>query len=208
MFEYLKDYKRIFVTGMPRTGTTICARMIQYDIEASYCIWAGGYLSRITELEELMKSYSIDFSYPIIFHCPGLSHLIHKIKDEDEFAVIWMKRDRGEVVNSAAKMEWDPRKQLEAYNILSTHDLRIDLNILITEKDTLWEEQKKEIKNWFEVDYENLKPHRLWIDKEKRNWRIHRRITSPGMSAVMPDILSASEGGSLELLLKEFPKDE
>lgn len=202
MFEYLKDYKQIFVTGMQRSGTTICMRMIQYDIEASYCIWTGGEVRKIL----MMEKCPVEFSYPIVFHCPGLSYLIHKIEDESEFAVVWMKRDREEIIDSVIKRDWDPRVDLETYKISPTEDLRENINALITVKENRWKEQKKEIKNWYEVEYESLKPHRLWIDKKDRNWGNHSRHTSIGMSKLIKKKCLAWEGGELEHLLKEFPK--
>jgi len=207
MFEYLKGYEEIFVTGMQRTGTTICARMIQYDIEAPYCIWTGNNVKRILDLKE----YPIEIPYPVIFHCPGLSHLIHRIESEtelDKLATVWVRRDKDEIVNSAIKVHWDPRSDLETYNLLSTRDLKMDINMLITAKESRWKEQKKEIQNWFEVDYEDLKSHPLWINDKDRSFRGNHRSTSPGLVGVIGSTPYPWEGGELEPLLKEFPKDE
>ncbi len=210
MFEYLKDYKQIFVSGPQRSGTTICMRMIQYDIEAPMCVWTGNQINRITEIKEYGEDYDMEIKYPLLFHCPGLSHILHALKSDDgsKSAVIWMKRDPQEVAYSGWKVGWDPSVDLQNYNVVPDTNGVISLFELTNAKERLWEMQKTQIENWFEVEYESLKSHPLWIDKEDRNFGQKSRCTSPGLLEIVGEKPMFWEGGDLESLLKEFPKEK
>ena len=198
MFEYLKPYKYIFVSGMQRSGTTICMRMIQWDLEISHCYWLGDNLNT-AQHPEILKTEG-----PIVFHSPAISRNLHEIRREDS-AIIWMKRDNQEIFESSKSIQWAPGQEFKNYELEPDKDFRD----LIQAKEDFWEWQKERIPHTFEVEYENLKSHPLWL--EDRSFKSYLRATSPGtippgsntsLYHYYPDRL-----GRLEDLLSEYPKN-
>jgi len=208
MFEYLKPYSHIIVSGMQRSGTTIASRMIQYDLEIPYCYWVGNNLEVITDYYQGGQG---------VYHAPGLSHLLHGFKDtaHANFAVIWMKRDIEEIVESAYKAKWDPTADIGNYPFFMNGipdgtelDYTTMVRLLAQAKINFWETQKPLTETYFEVEYESLKDHPLWLDD--RPWKKWSRATSPG--TLPKDGEVTSEGYTdfkkpLSELLEEFPKD-
>lgn len=204
MFEYLKDYKHILVSGMQRSGTTICMRMIQYDLEIEKCYWPGYDLELLSQEKQS------------VYHGPGLSHLLHGLKpeNEDDLAIVWMKRDENEILSSLMNFRWGEERDFENYgipiidNIISNHDYMK----LIAVKKFTWENQKKYIKNFFEVEYESLREHPLWCEPEVRKDFEFSKQTSPkqGLLRVMEDgkLLPGSFIVTLDVLLDEYPKEK
>lgn len=210
MFEYLKDFQYIFVSGMQRSGTTPCMKMIQWDLEIPQCIWVGPEPKRVQEAIEEFPGQKL------IFHSPGIAHLLHEIPPtfEEKIAIVWLKRDRWEVIKSAERVTWMPHTELETYNLAFEKDgfiTNADISDLKKAKDALWEKQKEDIPHWFEIEHESLKEHPLWIRKEDRIG-FHVRQTSLNSKAILmrgeKKVFSYSETGDLKTLLQECPKDD
>lgn len=211
MFEYLKDYQYIFVSGMQRSGTTPCMRMIQWELEIPQAIWLGERLDLVSLAPEAFKDSRL------ILHSPGLSHLIHELRPipQEEIAIIWMKRDQEEIYKSASRMSWDPLPDLKSYNLESVEDSRENIFNLKKAKDLFWEEQKKQILNWYEIEYSTLKEHPLWVEKERRKGfharqisvNRHIQIAIEEGKMVAPTV-APTEYGDLKSLLEDFPKEK
>ncbi len=199
MFEYLKGYRCIFVSGMQRSGTTICARMIQWDLKISTCYWAGVKTDRIERYFN-NPNYLFTKYNPLLLHSPGPSHCIHEYTAED-VAIIWMKREVEDVMASAKKVPWNPtRRAFSAYGIKTGSVLGIENKVkaLYHAKQNYWEKtQKFQIKNWYEVEYESLAEHPLWLGKEDRGKKLKTRQIKPG----------GTLQGELEHLKRDYPEE-
>jgi hypothetical protein len=212
MFEYLKPYSHIIVSGMQRSGTTIAARMIQYDLEIPYCYWVGNKLGIITDIPPEGGQG--------VYHAPGMSHLLHGFKSTEDatFAVIWMKRDIEEIIESAYKVKWDPTADIGNYPAFMNGipdgtevDYPTMVRRLAQEKINFWETQKPLVETYFEVEYESLRNHPLWLND--RPWKKWPRTTSPGTLPSEEVKILKGYSSDLDLkkplseLLEEFPKD-
>ena len=192
---------------MQRSGTTICARMIQWDIEAPYCCWVGGNLKRVNSSEHE------PLGTPLVYHAPGVAHLLHQVSSPDT-AVIWMKRDPEEILQSARNKEWIPTVELKIYKDRFPKDEELYYNTIIRgltkAKNEVWEEQKPRIENTFEIEYESLRSHPLWLDNRPFNKR--SRAISPGTAPKSEPIPGGVQYqtniSALSDLLEEFPKDK
>ena len=205
MFEYLEPYRKIIVTGMPRSGTTICARMIQYDLEIYKTLWAGDYKDLVDKLFTRLDEPGEGFNARVVLHAPSLSYCVHEFEDYNDVAIVWMKRDYADTFASIIRTQWDPRDNLKAYHLESAKDIVKDIRALDNAKSEKWKIQKPAIKNWFEIEYESLRSHRMWFDDKEARKSWPSRITSPNSK----DPLDGSHTyGKLRWLLEEFPKDE
>jgi len=96
MFESLKEFNNIVVTGPQRSGTRIAAKIISKDTEKEY----------IDERElnfhdfRLLQWYLMQGN--VVIQCPGLCHLIHRIENEDTLIII-MYRDINDIINSEGR---------------------------------------------------------------------------------------------------------
>jgi hypothetical protein len=203
MFEHLEKYQYIIVSGMQRSGTTVAARMIQYDVEAPQCIWLGHDLSRIRPQ-----------TYSVVYHGPGISHLLHTIRTPPyiNWCVIWMKRPAEEIMDSFRRVPgWKPDIPLGHYGLIADSDRETNLRALIRVKEDAWQEQKLAIPHVFEVEYSSLQDHVMWADRDTRDDFKNVRqtfMTDPlGDYENSGEMVRASEGGELEHLLKAFPKN-
>jgi len=159
MFEYLKKYSRIIVSGSQRSGTTICARIISEDTgyryidENEYKIHNAGILRGILKKDK------------IVVHAPAMSHIIEKLADKNTL-VVFMFRDIKEIIESQNRINWkgNENTELKKYG----YDYKKECPPISKIKYEYWEKQKIKIKYFLEVEYESLKGHRLWIDKNKR----------------------------------------
>lgn len=162
MFEELKKYDRIFVTGPQRSGTRICAKIIADSTGFKY----------IDEKEfnthNRKKLLSIASKIGIVIQCPAMCHVIHKLTNNIlniKDMVIIMKRPIREIIASQKRIGWDKQrdgKQLELKKYPEKEGVIARIKYKHLEK------QKKEIKNWQEVKYHSLSHHPMWVDKENR----------------------------------------
>lgn len=165
MFEYLKKYPYIIVTGPHRSGTTIVGHMIAYDTGKEFLDEINinhVYVRKIPKIFETKKNIILQAPYalpwsPVISNSETAIVLvkrnIHNIKKSVQFS----KNKRGKKISSPA---FAPE---QAYK--------------------LWDCVKLYIHNPFEVQYEDIKAHPLWIDENERrkskNWH-HKQIDRSG----------------------------
>lgn len=151
MFEWLEQYNKVLVTGPQRSGTRICAKMIAHDLDYD--------LIDETDLE--MDSLYLLCSYlenrnRLVVQCPTLCRYIH-ILSGDDTAVILMRRSVKDIIASQQRIHWR-WEWLE----LARYD-RTD-GVISDVKYEFWEKnQKDKIKHSFEIEYQSLAGHPLWI---------------------------------------------
>lgn len=160
MFEYLHSYKKIVVTGPQRSGTTLIARAIAYDLSREYvdeqAFIATDYLRWRQEMDK-QRSF--------VMQAPGMCRYVHEYGDDDTVAVVLCRRNVEDIVASQERIGW----KHEAYELslygLTPQDGRRIADV----KYEFWEQhQQAKIFNSFVVEYEDLEEHPLWIPKAKR----------------------------------------
>jgi hypothetical protein len=156
MFEWLSKFDKIFVTGPQRSGTRICAKMIAHDTRYEFIdetqINMDGFYN-FSSLLETNKKY--------VLQCPTLCRHIHFFSSEDN-AIVLMRRNVKDIVKSQKRIKWS-KEWLE----LIRYDHKA--GIISEIKYDFWKKnQRKKTKNAFEVQYESLKKHPLWIEKKER----------------------------------------
>jgi len=182
--------------------------MIQWDLKIPHAIWPAQKPERVHEFVDLYGNSKI------IFHSPSLSHLLHEIpiSFSDPVAIVWLRRDFDELYESGLRVNWNPSHDLGAYylNVPERKDItRKDIWNLKEAKEELWEKQKKDIPYWFEIEYESLKEHSFWVEKEERSEFHVRQISENSPIKIIEGktiILEPDSYGDLKSLRKEFPK--
>jgi len=156
MFEWLSRFDTILVTGPQRSGSRICAKMIAHDTGHEYIDEDD------LEMESLYRLCSImGERRNIVVQCPVLCRYVHMF-GTDEVAVVLMRRKVEDIIASQQRISWT-WEWLE----LARYD-RVD-GIIAEIKYQFWEQyQKKRIKHAFEIEYDSLAAHPLWVKKDKR----------------------------------------
>jgi hypothetical protein len=155
MFEQLKEFKRILVTGPHRSGTTIAMRMIAADL---------GY--RPVDEEEFKWRFIRlipDVWLPgTVLQAPNAFPWLPVLTGGDD-AVIVMRRPLADIAASVSRQK-------------SPKGLEVTAPVYAAEQGyALWDQVKNlepwQRFKWFEVEYEALAAHPLWVPKDEReNW--------------------------------------
>jgi len=153
MFEDLTKYNKILVTGAPRSGTHICARMVSQDTGYSFLSDRKFSTHNIKSFRKLYANRSA-----FVTPCPSSSirrHLAEFAKEDT--LIIYMLRNPYEILKSITRIKH------------SLSRVPVDEAIERIRQSVLnWEKQKIEITHWLEVQYHSLESHPLWIPKEDR----------------------------------------
>jgi len=154
MFENLKKYNKILVTGPQRSGTRIAAKMIAIDTGYDYIDEECFNVSNRDKLREILKRDGI------VVQCPAVSAWIQEFST-DNTLIVFMKRSIKDILASQKRIRWEQKTELAKY-------IRKKGVISKIKYETWIKEQIQEIKNWIDLPYESLDKHPLWIPKEKR----------------------------------------
>uniref|UniRef100_A0A6H1ZK16 Putative sulfotransferase domain contining protein n=2 Tax=viral metagenome TaxID=1070528 RepID=A0A6H1ZK16_9ZZZZ len=162
MFSQLRKFEKILVTGPQRSGTTICAKMISED--------TGHKLILEEVFGNSLESFSIIVRGEINFviQCPAMNKYIHRF-DDDITAIILMRRNVDDIIASEKRIAWEGTSELKRYGLSA--------GIIADIKYNYWNTyQKHKITNAFEIEYEDLAVHPLWVPKEERRNFTSRQI--------------------------------
>ena len=157
MFDYLKDFKKVLVTGPQRSGTTLIARAIEHDTELEY----------VDENEFRATDYSmwktmVTLSTGIVMQCPGMCRYVHEFGDQDDVAVVMCWRPIDEIIASQERIGWEWEKfELLRYD-------QTEGEIAKVKYDYWYDYQQHKIKHAFDIVYDDLETHPLWIPADKR----------------------------------------
>lgn len=165
MFNSLSPSRFIYVTGPQRSGTTICARIIEHDLNFTYVDEEDYGIHEQDSLKEFIEGKE-----KLVIHCPGLARWIHEIATEED-AVIWLRRPVAEIVKSQQRIQWDDTKERNKYLDVPHLNLKQPMSEV---KNEYWKMQRKQIENYMEVRYNDLKSHELFVHNRKgfkaRQW--------------------------------------
>lgn len=161
MFEYLRDYSHILVTGPQRSGTTIITHMIAHDTkkvaidEVAFGHREVRLIPGILEEEESCVLQAPQ-ALPWI---PILTHM--------NMAVVYVLRDLEDIEKSILRSRTPKRRTIKRpwFTAEQARDL--------------WLKMKPLIDHPFEVEYKAIKDHSLYVPKGKRKqgWT-HKSIST------------------------------
>lgn len=156
MFEYLAKFETILVTGPQRAGTRICAQMIAYDTGHDYVDEEDINMDSLYQLCNFMQERR-----RMVVQCPTLCRYVHLFSG-DTIAVVLMRRSVADIIASQKRIKWS-WEWLE----LGRYDRRD--GVIAEIKYQFWDtNQRQQIKHAFEVDYESLALHPLWLPQSAR----------------------------------------
>jgi hypothetical protein len=157
LFEDLREFEKIVVTGPQRAGTTICSRMIAHDLGYEHVDETA---IRIHDLHILKLVLRVGRRF--VVQCPALCSQVHRVADE-RTAVVMMRRPLADILASQARIGWALEgEELFRYGVSD--------GIAAEVKYRFWDrEQKTVLAHPFEVEYESLRDHPLWVPRELRS---------------------------------------
>lgn len=156
MFEHLEFYSHIVVTGPQRSGTRIMAKAIAHDTGHRYVDEVEIHTDSLYALQHLILTEE-----KLVVQCPALSMYAHMIKDA---LIIMVARDIGEILASQDRIGWTRTwGKLERIRC-GNPDIPSAVN-----KYAFWQMQRHLIDDRFEITYESLREHPLWVE-DKTGW--------------------------------------
>jgi hypothetical protein len=163
--EYLRT-RQIVVTGPQRSGTVIASKMLAKDLGLTHIgEWAFG-----THNHEDFFGL-IEASKPFVIQAPTMSAYAHLLP----CTVVWMNRNLADIQRSEKRINWNVHEQLERDSYFE-HSQRPSAVI----KTEAWQKFQRIAlgERAFDLDYESLKGHPMWVDPENRVCFTERQ-TSP-----------------------------
>lgn len=156
MFEYLSGFLRIIVTGPQRSGTTIVGAAIADDLgyyfypEEQIRVW------ELWRVERLLKRTD-----HFVLQAPAICRYVHTIRSPG-LAVVLVKRPVAEIVKSQERINWEgEERELRQYGLKEGVSAQV--------KYDYWDQyQRRQIEHPFEIEYESVATHPMWIPKECR----------------------------------------
>lgn len=164
-----KGAKKVLVTGPQRTGTTIGAKILSDILGFEFVS------EEVIDVDDLEKFFSLHMSLDnYVLQAPGLSFICHRLPVD---VVIFMNRAYSDIRASGERINWN--KEWSIYEV--TKYLRAKRSDPITTKYNVWKSYQKPHLDMagiphFDLWYESLKSHPLWIDKELRKDFTPRQI--------------------------------
>jgi hypothetical protein len=168
MFDYLARFSVILVTGPQRSGTTICARMIEHDLgykyldEGRWKVWNG--------MDAFQQSR---IHIPCVLQGPGLLKDVGRFGQMDDTAVVVMRRELKHILASQERVNWNvwAAKEISHYNITPGSPADLEPAQWVAWVKYNWWERigRSQVKHPYEVEYEDLRLHSMWVDKDGRS---------------------------------------
>jgi len=171
MFEYLRPYRVVLVTGPQRSGTTIAAKMISHDTEKSFWTEEQFGTTNVRRWFEIVQDY-----YCVVLQCPAICHVVHRAGQFSDVAIVLMRRPVEEIIASQERIGWTAREEPQE---LAKYGLGPIQGPIAEVKYDFWDSwQKFKVKNAYEVNYHDLSAHSLWVPAE------HRKSFAPRQVAI------------------------
>ncbi len=165
--KQLKKFKHILVTGPQRAGTTIAMTMIARDL---------GYAEYRQPAIDILEFIQAQGGGPMVIQCPANCAEVHKYAKIEGLAVVIMVRNVRHIMASQDRIRWG-FEDVE----LTKYD-RQGLPIAQVKYD-YWRNHQRAIlgKQGFELAYESLKKHPLWVPKKQRRdfWTGQVKLNKP-----------------------------
>ena len=160
MFEPLKSYRSILVTGPQRSGTRIIAKCIAHDTGYKYI--DESYLGMFSG--SVIRTHNILEGDGIIVQGPGVCHGCDEMEDLGNTLIVMCMRNIDDIIKSQGRINWRCEK-----SELGKYGLRHWEGPACAVKYDEWETQKQGIEHWLQVEYESMAIHPLWVD-DREGW--------------------------------------
>lgn len=164
MFEGLKNFPCVVVSGPHRSGTTICGQMIAADTGHRAVREEAFGCSDETNFREWLARDGVVLQAPFMAH---RLHYLHEIVDPETVVVVFMRRDVAEIQASQDRLDRyldDTHKDrgggVAFYRLRQYHASSPDPSIVYEN----WDKQKIRLMHWREVEYASLAAHSLWLN--------------------------------------------
>lgn len=160
MFDTLKQYRAIIVTGCQRSGTTLTARAIAYDTGHMFISEDDYGVHSIPRWSEYVRT-----GQDVVIHSPAMMHIAHQFGVMDGVLIVCVQRDYDAIRRSMKRMKWDVNESgLERVRYTDYAPNAFDV---VSTKYAYWRDvQAPVIKHSMVVQYDDLQAHPLWLDPE------------------------------------------
>lgn len=154
--KWLEQHSRILVTGPQRSGTTIAAKILAADLGYTYVDEREVGVRSMTRLFEALKRDKV------VIQGPCFCSQVHWI-DSENTLIVMMIRNVQDIEASQERIEWK-EEELELRNYFRT------VGKISNVRYKVWEDFQKPAMRlpFVELEYESLKSHIMWVDKESR----------------------------------------
>ena len=181
-----KGYKNILIVGPQRSGTTFTSRALANTLNFKNIDENAFRVKDAITCKQIMKIGNN------VIQAPGLTHVAQVLVNDNDL-VIFMVRKWSDIIKSVYRKNkflsnWVLMNHMYDYNLynyIHPHKTRLQIDVPEVEKyfdkyvnkDSyyldviykIWDHyQKSQIKNWIQLDYESMKSHPMWLDKDKR----------------------------------------
>lgn len=177
----LGAYCSILLIGPQRSGTTIGARMLAHDLGCRYVDEQehGNHRDRVIELLRDER---------VVVQAPVMSGSVHELPTIKRCAVVWMLRDREEVIASMHRVHWAARYEAQLVEDYATRWPSIKRGRINDMRLEAWRRFQREAVEWnglhtYELNYggEYVQGHPMHVAKpERAGWHVKRWRLEPG----------------------------
>ena len=159
MFEHLKKFSNIVISGPQRSGTRIAAKIIASDTGKNYID------ERYISFHDFRLLQYYLQKGRVVVQCPGLCHLLHNIKRENTL-IIMVRRSIEEIISSEYRVWEKDSERIELLKYGYTD------GIISKIKYSFWDSEQRAIlgRRAKEINFNDLESHHLFI-KERKDFR-------------------------------------
>lgn len=143
---------KIIVTGPQRSGTRFVAKVIAHDANLTYIDETEIHTDSLYALWSML-----DTRDNVVIQCPALSIYVHLFGDRDDVGVVMVIRDPDAIQASQDETNWT-----ETLETLERARCGYPEMPSWATKYVYWKKQKRRIKHYREVVFEELQNHELW----------------------------------------------
>ena len=153
MYESLKEFSSIVVSGPQRAGTRITAKIIAADTNKLYIDEKDINFHDIRLLQYYLNQGNV------VIQCPALCHLLHYIIDSSTLIVV-VRRPLNEILASEHRSWYEPARKIEL------HKYGYSEGIISRVKYDFWDKvQKPSLGNrGRDINFHSLEKHELFIN--------------------------------------------
>lgn len=158
-FAFLRLYKVALVVGPQRSGTTFAANVIAADLKRRYVDEQDAKGAPALHVDQLLK-----LAEPVVVQCPAWTYCCHRLASS-RTAVVLIRRSLEEILASQERIGWTQRcepGELARYGVSQGPIAEV--------KYRFWDQHQRAAlgRHGYEVEYDSLKAHPMWVDKNLR----------------------------------------
>lgn len=162
LLPLLKPFDKIIVVGSQRSGTTLATKVLATELQFQYIFESEFSVENIAQFSKVLQQSRI------VVQAPGMSHIAHYLKD-DKIAVVFMLRDYADIEASMDRIGWVEHGEKEKAKYFVKSSPLNELSAAQLKREIWFSVQKEKLSgHGFELDYESMSTHPLWVEKGQR----------------------------------------